>query len=121
MRFYLDADLSWRIVAIARRLGVDVVSAHRVGMTEATDAEQLAYATQDDRCIVTKNRDDFLDLDRAYRDQGLQHHGILIVAESLPTHDFVAVARALARYHSLYPERSVPGLVDYLHPAPEDS
>ena len=120
MRFYLDADISWRIARLARDLGVDVLSAQDAGKRTAEDDDQLAYATELGRCLVTRNRDDFLDLDIYYREHGLAHCGILIVADSLPTHDFAAVARALAHHSALYPEPFIPGLVDYLHPVPAD-
>lgn len=121
MRFYLDADLSRRIARIARGLGVDVVSANDMDKRTASDDEQIAHATELGRCLVTNNRDDFLDLDVDYRRRGLAHCGILITAESLPTRDFGAVARALVHYDSLYREPFIPGLVDYLHPAPPES
>jgi len=120
MRFYLDADLSWRIARIARRPGVDIVSANEVELRTATDLAQIEYAAQDGRCIVTNNRNDFIALDRLYQERGVEHAGILITAESLPTHDFYAVARALAYYSSLHTEPFIPWLVDYLHPAPAD-
>jgi len=120
MRFYLDADLSWRVARLARRRGLDVIAAQEVGRRIASDAEQLIYATQQNRCLVTNNRDDFLALDRGYRELGLTHAGVLITAESLPTDDFSAVAGALAHYDSLHAEDFIPGLIDYLHPAPAD-
>lgn len=120
MRFYLDADLSWRIARIARHLGVDTISANEVDMRTASDRCQLARATEHGRCIVTNNRDDFVELDGIYQAHGLEHAGILIITDSLPRRDFAAVARALAHYDSLYPEPVIPGLVDYLHPAPPD-
>jgi predicted nuclease of predicted toxin-antitoxin system len=120
MRFYIDADLSWRIARIARGLGVDATSAHEAGKRTARDDDQLAHATEQARCIVTRNRDDFLALNRSYRERGMTHCGILITSESLPTKDFAGVARALAYYDSMYREPFIPGLVDYLHPAPPD-
>ena len=120
MRSYLDADLSWRIARIARNFSVDVMSANEVDMRTATDEEQLAYASEQGRCVVTNNRDDFMELDRPWQTEQSEHAGILITADSLPTDDFAGVARALAHYHSLFPEPFIPGLVDYLHPAPLD-
>jgi predicted nuclease of predicted toxin-antitoxin system len=120
MRFYLDADLSWRIARTAQDLGIDAISANEVDMRTAADRAQLGYATEQGRCIVTRNRDDFIELDGIYRAENVEHAGILIVADSLLTRDFGAVARALAHYASLYPEPFITGLVDYLHPAPGD-
>jgi predicted nuclease of predicted toxin-antitoxin system len=119
MIYYLDVDLSWRIARLARNLGVDVISANDVGMRTATDRQQIAEATERGRCIITRNRDDFIALDRLYQAEGVEHAGILMVAESLPAHEFAAVARALAHHSSLHPEPFIPGLVAYLHPAPE--
>lgn len=118
MRFYLDEDLSPKIVATAlQRFALVVESSHLRGMNGLEDEEQLAFATRNGWCIVTNNRDDFLALDRRYRVSGIIHAGILIIAHSLATHDFLAVARALAAYHAKYPESFIPGLVDYLHVA----
>ncbi|MGH2587222.1 MAG: DUF5615 family PIN-like protein, partial [Dehalococcoidia bacterium] len=63
MRFYLDEDLSDIIALIGpERFGLDVACAHELGMEEATDEEQLAFAAQERRCIVTRNARDFLGL-----------------------------------------------------------
>ncbi|MGD9891530.1 MAG: DUF5615 family PIN-like protein [Dehalococcoidia bacterium] len=120
MRFYLDADLSWRIARIARNFGVGAISANDVDMRTATDRQQLAYASEQGRCVVTNNRDDFMELDRIWQMEQSEHAGILITTDSLQTQDFAGIARALAYYDSLYPEPYIPGLVDYLHPAPPD-
>lgn len=56
MRFYLDEELSQAIAEIARdRYGLDVAASHEIGKDRATDDEQLAFAAQLGRCIVTGN------------------------------------------------------------------
>ena len=96
--FYLDADLSPRIAEVGRGLGLDVVSAHEVGMTEAGDADQLARAAAEGRILVTRNRDDFLCLTvEAYHEER-PHAGLLLLARAGRQHQFSRVAHALAKW-----------------------
>ncbi len=68
MKFYLDENMSPKIAQIARRLGIDAVSAHDVNMTGTADEAQLDFAARQERCLVTFNRDDFIELSRMYFD-----------------------------------------------------
>ena len=114
MRLYLDEDLSPRIAEALRRLGIDSVSAHEVGAIGATDAEQLERAVAEQRCLVTRNRDDFilLTLERyAHQDA---HFGILIVPHTLPADDFGRIARALALYAHKRPAALPQYAIDFL-------
>lgn len=62
----------------ARRHDVEAVveSATLRGMN---DDELFEQAQAADRCLVTYNRDDFLELDRRWRSQGRAHSGIVIL------------------------------------------
>lgn len=42
MKFYLDEDISPKIAEVLRKHGVDVVSAHDIGMKGASDEDQFA-------------------------------------------------------------------------------
>ncbi len=55
MKFYLEEDLSPKIAQILRRSRIDVLSAHETGTLEAGDLEQLEFAAQEKRCLVTRN------------------------------------------------------------------
>lgn len=46
--------------------------------TGKTDAEQLEYAINQQRAILTHNIRDFIILDRQYRNNGREHFGILL-------------------------------------------
>lgn len=98
VRLYLDADLSPRIGVIGRGLGLDVVSAHAVGMAEADDADQLARAAAEHRVLVTRNRDDFLALTLEAYQERAPHAGVLLVPGVEPSHGASRVAHALRRW-----------------------
>lgn len=103
MKFYLDADLSPRIAELLRRQGFDAVSAHEVGKPRIPDKEQLAFAAQQDRCLVTRNSRDFLDLSREAVSGKVPHAGIILCPPSIRGSEYRAIADALTRVASLYP------------------
>lgn len=55
IRFHLDENCDPRIAHGLRRLGIDVTTTPDVGMRNATDQEQLAYAIATGRMIVTQD------------------------------------------------------------------
>lgn len=87
---------------LLRQLGHDVVHSQEIGMKYEPDDAQLFVAAQDNRVLVTKNRDDFVLLHHAWQRWSAgwgvnpAHAGILIIAAdwSYPDaaqgiHDFV--------------------------------
>jgi predicted nuclease of predicted toxin-antitoxin system len=61
-----------------RKKGIDVVSVHELGRTGLPDVEQLAFAVQEERAILTHNIADFMALALAYHQQQQTHFGILV-------------------------------------------
>ena len=59
MKWYLDEDLSHKVAEQLRRHGVDAISAHEVSMRGRSDQEQLAWATDHGRILVTFNVKDY--------------------------------------------------------------
>jgi len=87
---------------LLRQLGHDVVHSQEIGMKYEPDDAQLFVAAQDNRVLVTKNRDDFVLLHHAWQRWSAgwgvnpAHAGILIIAADWPypdaaqgMHDFV--------------------------------
>lgn len=71
IRFHLDENCNRAIADGLRRRGVDVTTTPEVGLIQAVDEAQAAYAVEQGRVIFTQDRD-FLRLHAA----GTAHPGI---------------------------------------------
>ena len=74
----LDEDVRVALAEILRQRGYDVIHVLEADRTGKTDSEQLAYATSQQRAILTHNIRDFRVLDKQYHDVGKEHFGILL-------------------------------------------
>ena len=82
IRFYLDEDIqSHALVAGLRARMADVLTSSEAGRNETDDDVQLAFATQEDRVVVTCNVVDFPRLHREVLAAGREHAGIVIVPQ----------------------------------------
>ncbi len=80
MRLLLDEMLSSAIAEQLRSRGFDAEAVdERPDLRSSPDLDLFEHAQREARAIVTYDRDDFLTLDRRYRDEGRDHHGIVIV------------------------------------------
>jgi uncharacterized protein with PIN domain len=82
VKLYVDADITPRLARALRERGYDVLSAHEAGMAEASDSEQMAFATAHERALLTCNAGDFTAIFEDYWDADREHFG-LIVSEQL--------------------------------------
>lgn len=80
IKLYLDADITSGplLASILRQRHFDVVSAVEVGNSALLDYDQLAYAVQHQRTLLTFNTADFVTLGREYYAQGQLHYGIIV-------------------------------------------
>lgn len=74
---------------------IHVLEADRAGKT---DPEQLAYATSQQRAILTHNIRDFILLNQQYHDESKEHFGVLL-SDPVPLRDLLRrTLRFLSRH-----------------------
>lgn len=80
MKLLLDEMISAVVAEQLRGRSRDVEAVSERGeLRGLTDQDLFGYAQTAERAVVTYNRDDFLELDRRYRSENRQHHGIVIL------------------------------------------
>jgi hypothetical protein len=97
IRLYTDEMIPPQLAAALRSRGYDVESCHDAGHANRAipDDEQLSYAAEHDRAILTFNMVDYLPLDRAWKTAGRQHAGIVV---SPAIKDLGALLRSVRRH-----------------------
>jgi hypothetical protein len=87
---HLDNDVASELRVLLQLQGHDVTAAEPAGLAYAGDEEQLLFAAQEHRILITHNTEDFVLLHRAWlRWAGAwqiqqRHAGILVVAQVKP-------------------------------------
>jgi predicted nuclease of predicted toxin-antitoxin system len=95
VKFLVDEDLSEEIASILRAEGIDAVHIRELGLSGAEDREVLDEAARRERCVVTRNRNDFLMLTEFYFHEGRPHHGVLIIPRSYPGNQTSRIAQSI--------------------------
>ena len=75
---YLDADVHPIVARILRGRGFDAASANEAGRPQTSDREQLDFAVDRRRVLVTFNVADFVREARTYALEGRDHCGIIV-------------------------------------------
>jgi predicted nuclease of predicted toxin-antitoxin system len=80
---FTDEHIDARLAQALERQGFDAVSCHAAGRANQriSDPDQLAYATEQGRAILTFNVVDFIALDAEWKQEGRRHAGIIVSAE----------------------------------------
>lgn len=74
IKFQTDEHIPSAVITGLQRRNIDVLSTPQAGLLGGSDTDQLAFARQQQRVIVTQD-DDFLTLHA----QGIEHAGIVFV------------------------------------------
>jgi uncharacterized protein with PIN domain len=83
VRLYTDEMIHGGLAAALRARGYDVLSCQEAARSNQaiSDEEQLQFATQQGRAILTYNIGHFVRLDAQWKQAGRQHAGIVVTAE----------------------------------------
>jgi len=119
-RLYLDEDVPVQIAPPLRAAGFDVLTTREAGRLQAKDPDQLAFAAAEGRVLVTRNRNDFLELADQLGFAGGHHAGVLILSPTFADEDYGGMARAIAAYLRRFPEGMPADLTDFVSPLRRD-
>ncbi|MCW6050324.1 DUF5615 family PIN-like protein [Microcoleus sp. A2-C5] len=81
---YLDEDVNVLVADLLKARGFDALTVRDAGQLQASDEEQLAYAVNQRRTLVTHNRSDFEKLIQAYFDTSRTHYGVILAFRRPP-------------------------------------
>jgi len=92
-KFYSNENFPMDIVRELRKLGYNVLTSYDAGQANQgiPDEDVLTFAIQQERAVITLNRDDFIELHRS----GIPHNGIIICKTD---RDYVGQAQTLHTY-----------------------
>ena len=107
IRFHLDENVHLAIASGLRRRGIDVTTSKEAGLIGASDSEQLSYAWQEGRVLVTQDTD-FL----AMASQVEQHAGIAFARKGLRS--VRRVIEQLELIHGVMSAEEMQGHIEYL-------
>lgn len=96
VRLYLDRHIMTRLAVDLHGRGYDVLTTEQADKDTASDEEQLAYATNEKRAILTFNIRDFVPLHEAWQAAGRSHAGI-IVSQQLGSRQYVVLLQRMLR------------------------
>jgi predicted nuclease of predicted toxin-antitoxin system len=78
VRLYFDRHIKKQLAIDLRPRGFDVLTTEEAAMDTASDDDQLAFATNESRAILTFNIRDFAPLHEQMAPTGKQHAGIIV-------------------------------------------
>ncbi len=83
IQLYLDEDVHESLLPALRQHGYNAVNVREAKRRSLSDAQQLAYATEQNRTLFSFNATDYIALHLAYMQAEKSHAGIL-VAKQMP-------------------------------------
>jgi predicted nuclease of predicted toxin-antitoxin system len=78
IKLLLDEDVQLAVAHALRQRGYDVYHAQELNQKGNSDDEQLQFAANNGRCLVSYNVKDFVLLHNEYLQKGKEHFGIIV-------------------------------------------
>jgi predicted nuclease of predicted toxin-antitoxin system len=104
VRLLLDEHINPEVARQLRRRGADAITLSEARMRGAGDEQVLAFASTEERVLVTYNIGDFRQLQIEWHRLARRHAGIVFVSEkSVPQRDPGGLVKALRRLLQQYP------------------
>ena len=100
LQLYADEQFSLPVVQRLRALGYDILTAQEAGQANQRipDDQVLAFATNENRAVISQNRRDFVRLHQ----EDSSHSGIVVCSKNLDWDDFAATLhQILGNYEDL--------------------
>lgn len=96
IRLFVDEDVWLGLAAVLRQKGFDAVHVYEVARGSLDDREQMAFAIEQRRAILTHNRRHYIPFIAEYHWAGKEHYGVLVIAQ-LPQGELLRRVEAFLR------------------------
>ncbi|MCK4417145.1 MAG: DUF5615 family PIN-like protein [Candidatus Latescibacteria bacterium] len=110
IKLYLDEDIDTRLVPAVKFLGFDVISVAETDRRGLSDEEQLSYASDQGRTILTHNTAHYAQINKRWLREGKSHCGIIVA----PQWPFKAILACLRNLLSLLDAEDMLNHIEYL-------
>jgi hypothetical protein len=110
LSFYLDENIQAALADALKTRGIDALTTNQAGNIGAEDIQQLVYAAEKGRTIISYNKRDFAMIHYEWMRNGKSHAGI-VLSDQLPIG--VILRRLMKLYYSLKPE-DIKNTLEYL-------
>lgn len=107
IHFHLDENVPIAVAEGLRRKGINATTTEQAGLKQKSDREQLAYACQNGRVLVTHDRD-FLKL----HEKGVTHFGIVYCQQN--KRSIGQIIRFLVLVYEIMDSQEMVGQLEYL-------
>ena len=84
IELYLDEDVHVLVADLIQARGFQAITTRDAGQLQNSDPQQLAYAVNQQKTLITHNRVDFEQLAQEYFNQDKKHYGIILAVRHSP-------------------------------------
>jgi predicted nuclease of predicted toxin-antitoxin system len=100
LKFYADVHIAKEAVRQLKQRDIDIVHCGEVGMADASDATHLEYAINEQRVVITCDKD-FPILHFGYLATGKIHFGIVHLSMNEDCQNIGTIVKEIAELHDL--------------------